>query len=123
MELKFNGFAGCCGAGILFGFPLDSYRHDSTFERHIKLQEATMEKYFRPTVGKGSEEGIMLTNVSFIHAVLNSKQMLSEPMLLKHGFRVIDESVNLNTSNRIVHYLRTRNPLPTEKKVEQRMFG
>lgn len=122
MELKFNSFAGCCGAGILFGFPLDSYRSDSTFVQYIQRQEAVMEKYFRPTVGK-SDEGIMLTNVSFIHAVLNSKQMLSEPMLLKHGFRVIDESINLNTSNRIVHYLRTRVPTITEKKVEQRMFG
>lgn len=123
--LSYNSFAGCCGAGILFGFQSDTSFNEPGGKIFIDSQYKIMKDFFREKVE--SAFGPYLTNIGFIHAVLNKFQMKNEPMLLEFGFKKIDSCINKNSKNEIHHYLRTWNSTMSRKEVPMkevtRKFG
>lgn len=106
-ELTYTPFPHCCGAGILSGFLHDAYRPDPAFAAMLRVETERLQEWFDK---KNEKPGYQLWNVGMVHAILNHKQMETEPILLKYGFIRTHTTGNPNTLNAITHYVRLREP-------------
>ena len=105
MTLLYTSFINCCGAGIIYGFALDT-----ATETEFKKQEAWLDKSFSEKYQPGF---VQLNKVGFVFAILNHGQLHSEPQLIKHGFIQVGAGINNVHNSKIYTYLRTT------KKIEE----
>ncbi len=121
--LQVSNFAGCCGSVILYNFYNDVNLRSSSGDLYLKNQNNSMSEFFRLVEDREKSSNLFLTRTSFVHAVLNDKQMMNEELLLRYDFKKVSTSRNINSGNVITNYIRTYEDLTPQRNLKERMFG